>query len=407
MLAPDEALHRILNLLRPLGSERVPPGETLGRVLAEPVAAARTLPAWDSAAMDGYAVRAAEVAAGERRFRVAQAIFAGQSAGRPLQPKECARIMTGAPLPPGADAVQLQEKVRLDGSTAELLEPVVLGQNVRPAGEEARAGEQLLAAGTAIGLPEAGLLWGQGAGEVAVVRRPRVAIAATGDELCPLGTAPDSQHLVDTNSPTLAAAVARLGGSPDLLGIAPDSREAVEALFERGLGHDVLITSAGASVGERDFARPALEALGVRLDFWRVAMRPGKPLAVGTLDRDGHRTVVFGLPGNPTSSLVSFELFVRPAIKRLLGYSQVSPARAAGRLAQAQHKPAELTVYVRATARWENGTYLVQPLPTQSSGTLRSAAQATHLICLPPGRSDFPAGEVVELIAPSWVASPV
>ncbi|XXF75126.1 molybdopterin molybdotransferase MoeA [Myxococcaceae bacterium GXIMD 01537] len=243
-----------------------------------------------------------------------------------------------------------------------------------------------------------GLLLGQGRQTVAVPRRPRVAILSTGDELCRADEPPEGR-IVDTNAPSLAAAVRRAGGVPTLLGIARDTQEDVQARLAAARDFDVVLTSAGVSVGERDFVRPALEALGVQMDFWRVAIKPGKPLAVG---RRGE-TLYFGLPGNPTSSLVSFELFVRPALRRLLGHPDVEPPRVPGRLVGRLSKPPGLAHYVRVTAVWRAGELRAQPLGTQTSGVLRSAASATHLLHFPREASSLTDGSAVELLPLSWV----
>jgi molybdopterin molybdotransferase len=268
---------------------------------------------------------------------------------------------------------------------------------VRDRGEDAKAGELLLPRGTALGIPEAGLLWAQGLTHVPTFRPPRVAILSTGDELCAVEDAAD-ELIVDTNGPSLAAAVRRAGGEPTLLGIARDSLEDVLAKLEPALGYDAVLTSAGVSVGEKDFVKEALAKLGVAMDFWRVAIKPGKPLAVG---RRGD-TVFFGLPGNPTSSLVSFELFVRPALRRWLGHAEVEPGRVPGRVEVPLKKPAGLTHYVRVTARWQDGQLWARPLASQTSGALRSAASATHLLEFPRDAVGLSPGDPAALLTLSW-----
>lgn len=400
LLEVEEARARILALLPAPSRESSPVAKALGRALAEDVQAARTLPPWDNSAMDGYAVRAADLAPGSTRLKVVETIYAGQRPRRAIGPGECARIMTGAPLPQGADAVVMQEKTRaLQGGEVEILEPVGPRAFVRDRGEDAREGELLLPKGTPLGIPEAGLLWAQGLTHAPTYRPPRVAILSTGDELCAVEEAADDR-IVDTNAPSLAAAVLRAGGEPTPLGIARDSLDAVLEKLQSAKGHDVVITSAGVSVGEKDFVKEALDALGVAMDFWRVAIKPGKPLAVG---RAGD-TVFFGLPGNPTSSLVSFELFVRPALRRLLGHAQVDPPRVPGRIEGALKKPPGLTHYVRAVATYREGQLWARPLASQTSGALRSAAAATHLLEFPKEATALSAGEPVALLPLSWVA---
>lgn len=401
LLTVEEARERILALLPMLPEENCPVGEALGRVLAADVTARRTLPPWDNSAMDGYAVRSADAAAPPVRLRVIETIYAGARPTRKVGPGECSRIMTGAPLPEGADAVLMQEKTRrLPGSDeVELLEAVPARASVRDRGEDARAGELLLPRGTPLGIPEAGLLWAQGMTHAPVRRKPQVGILSTGDELCAVGEAAEDR-IVDTNSPSLALAAARAGAEPSLLGIARDTLDAVLAKLEAAAGFDVVLTSAGVSVGEKDFVKEALERLGVQMSFWRVAIKPGKPLAVG---RKGN-TVFFGLPGNPTSSLVSFELFVRPALRRLLGHPDVEPPRVSGRLEVPLKKAAGLAHYVRAIARWKDGELWARPLGSQTSGALRSAASATHLLCFPQPQTTLSPGDRVDLLPLSWTA---
>ncbi len=403
-LLPElEARERILSLIEPLPPEEVAVEAALGRALSEDIVALRTLPSWDNSAMDGYAVRAADTGTGDARLRVVETLFAGQRPQRAIGPGECARIMTGAPMPEGADTVVMQEKTRRaspDDPFVDILETARKGQNVRDRGEDAKQGELLLPRGTPLGLPEAALLYAQGIGRVCVPRRPRVAILATGDELVPVGTPLHSDEVVDINSPNLAEAVRRAGGAPEPLGIAKDDPADVRRKLEGGIGADVLITSAGASVGERDFTKEVLGQLGVQMQFWKVAIKPGKPLAVGVLGK----TLVLGMPGNPTSSLVVFELFGRPALKRMLGWTDVAPPQVPGRIATAYQKLAGITHFLRAVARWQEGTLVAQPLPTQTSGAMRSAVVATHLIRVPSETTQLSRMDPVALLPVSWSA---
>jgi molybdopterin molybdotransferase len=307
--------------------------------------------------------------------------------------------MTGATLPQGADAVVMQEKTKLlSESRVEVLETAAHWLNVRDRGEDAREGDTLLPAGTPLGIAEQALLWAQGSTEVAVVRRPRVGIVTSGDELAEVG-APHGGKIYDTNSLALAALVRRAGGLPRKLGIAPDRLEAVRQKIETGLSpdFDVLIVVAGMSVGERDFVKEVLQLLGVQLDFWRVAMKPGKPLAFGTKGS----ALVFGLPGNPISAMVTFEIFVRPALRKLQGLSSELPLLG-GVLIEPYKKAPGLRHFVRARASYEGGKLKVTPLKSQTSGALTSAVGATHLISVPPEVTQLPSGAEVELIPVSW-----
>jgi molybdopterin molybdotransferase len=405
LLPVEDARARVLALLPALPAEWVRLEDALGRALAEDLRAARTLPPWDNSAMDGFAVRSTDLTGPlPMRLAVIETIYAGQTPRQEVRPGTCAKIMTGAPLPAGADAVVMHERTRpargAGGQEAvDILEAVPARHFVRPRGEDARAGEPLLGRGTPLGIPELGLLLGQGMLTAPVPRRPRVAILSTGDELCRADEPPEGR-IVDTNAPSLALAVTRAGGLPTVLGIARDTLEEVHARLATARGFDVVLTSAGVSVGEHDFVRAALEKLGVAMDFWRVAIKPGKPLAVGRLGD----TVFFGLPGNPTSSLVSFELFVRPALRRLLGHAEVEPPKVAGRLEGKLTKPPGLAHYVRVTATWRAGELWARPLASQTSGVLRSAAAATHLLHFPREVSSLSDGSHIELLPVSWAS---
>ncbi|MFZ5440765.1 MAG: gephyrin-like molybdotransferase Glp [Myxococcota bacterium] len=397
LLTVDEARARILGSLPPLAVETVTIDEALGRALAEELRVARTLPPWDNSAMDGYAVRSADLASPPTTLKVSQKIFAGDRPTEPVLPATCARIMTGAPMPPGADAVVMQEKTRVVGDGfVELLEAVKAGANVRRRGEDLREGERLFPAGRELSLADAGALWGQGLERVPVRRRPKVAVISSGDELCDVGRLEDGK-IVDSNSPVIAAGVRRAGGVVTYTGRAADSLESMQAHFARGLEADVLITIAGASVGEKDFTREALVALGVDIDFWKVAMKPGKPLAFG---RRGS-TFVFGLPGNPVSAMVTFELYVRPALRVLQGLPAL-PVSLPGRAAVDLPKQPGLRLFVRATTEVRDGAIWATPLASQSSGALSSASGATCLIDLPQDSGAVNKGSEISLFPLSW-----
>ncbi len=397
MMSVEAALERVLTLCRRLPAEEVGVAESMGRALAQPVVATRTLPPWDNSAMDGYAVRHSDVVSAPTRLKVAMTIHAGERPSRPLEPGEAARIMTGAPLPVGADAVVMQERTSTPEPGAVLIEEAPKRhQHVRMRGEDIREGALLLPDGRALGVGEAGALWAQGLARVAVTRRPTVAIASSGDELCDVLEAPLGR-IVDTNTPVIAQLCRLSGAVPTLLGRAPDRLEAITALFSLGLSSDVLITVSGASVGDRDFTREAFHALGVEVDFWKVAMKPGKPLAVGVKGQ----TLVFGLPGNPVSAMVTFELFVRPALRALQGLPAVTPLLP-GRLAEPLTRPAGLRHFVRARVERRGDALWATPLSSQSSGALASAVGATHLISIAPDATQVAQGAVVDLIPLCW-----
>lgn len=408
MLTPDAALQRILAALRgraPLPAERVPLAAALGRALAEPVVAPGPLPAFDNSSMDGYALRAADAALPGARMKVAFEAFAGSPGDRPLPPGTCCRIFTGAPLPPGADAVEMQEQVERRGATATFRRAAVRGRFVRPAGADLAQGAVALARGAVVDAGAVGLAAALGRTELSVHRRPRVAILATGDELVPVDGAPGPGQLLDSNSHALAAACREAGAEPVLLPLAGDDPAALDRALAGASGADVLVTTGGVSVGERDLVRAALARAGVVLDFWKVAMRPGKPVAFGTSER----TVAFGLPGNPASALVTFELFVRPALRALAGLPGRGRPVLPARLARAQEKPPELTVFLRARARLADGALWLEPLATQVSGHLTSATGHQALAVLPAGPARLRRGARVEaiLVAPPEDGAPL
>lgn len=396
LIPVDEARARIMRLINPLVREEVQIAEALGRSVTDPIVARRTLPPWDNSAMDGYAVRAAD--GGPRT--VIEKIFAGDTPKHEVVAGTCARIMTGAPMPRGADCVVMQEKTKvLEGGQVELLEPPTPGLNVRRRGEDIVEGAVLFPAGRELGLGDAGALWGQGLERVFVRRRPAVSIVSSGDELCDVGALVEGK-IVDSNSPVIAAAVRSAGGIPTQVGRAADSLESASALFAQGLERDVLITVAGASVGEKDFTREALSSLGVEIDFWKVAMKPGKPLAFG---RKGD-TLVFGLPGNPVSAMVTFEVFVRPVLRVLQGLSPFTTPLPA-KLAVAIRKQPGLRHFVRATWEVRGSEIWAIPLASQSSGALSSASGATCLIDLPEASGNVEIGSHCQLLPVSWAGA--
>jgi molybdopterin molybdotransferase len=395
VLTPDAARARILAALAglaPLPPERVPLAEAGGRALAEDLAAARDLPAFDASTMDGYALRAADAAPGAR-LPIAFEVYAGAAPPGPLPPGACCRIYTGAPLPAGADCVEMQEQVRRRGRSAVLARRADPGRFVRRRGSDVRAGTVALRAGTVLDPGAVGLAAGLGRADVAVVRRPRVAILPTGDEVVPVGAIPGPGQIVESNGHALVAAVREAGGAPTLLPVAGDAAEALARGLAAARGHDVVLTTGGVSVGARDLVRGALARAGAALDFWRVAMRPGKPFTFGRWGQ----AAVFGLPGNPASTLVTFELFVRPALRTLAGLPAARPT-AVARLAAAQEKPPDLTVFLRCRVRDGRGGLRAEPLRTQASGDLTSATGHDALAVLPAGRARLARGAPVTLL---------
>lgn len=387
LMALDDALAQLLDTVQPLaGRETVPTLDADGRVLAQDVVSALHVPPQDNSAMDGYALRCADAAAEGVELPVSQRIPAG-SAGQALQPGTVARIFTGAPVPPGADAVVMQEDCQLldDGAAARVRVRTVpeAGQWIRRAGEDVARGAVVLAAGTRIGPAHMGLAASIGLDRLQVVARPRVALFSTGDELVMPGTLPPEQMrpgaIYNSNRFFLLGLLRRTGCSVTDLGIVPDQRSAtVEALRSAAQEHDLILTSGGVSVGEEDHIKPAVQALGA-LDLWQIGMKPGKPFAHG---RVGPAHFI-GLPGNPVSSFVTFLLLVRPFLLRLQAVREAAPP--------AWTLPAHFTVpgdkrreFLRVRRNAQGGLDL---FPNQSSGVLTSAVWGDGLVDNPPGNA--------------------
>lgn len=371
--------------------------DALGRILAEPVASRSELPGFDNSAMDGYAVRASDIATATSmrpvRLRVAGESRAGVVPSA-LEPATAMRIMTGAPIPDGADTVVRQEDTARDGATVLIEVAAAAGTSVRPRGADVHAGDTMLTPGQAVTSIDIAVAAALGHDRLMVGRRPRVAVIATGDELVPAGTRPGPAQLVDSNSPMLGAAVREAGGIPTFLGIAPDSKDSVRSLLEQASGFDLIVSSAGVSVGDHDWVREVVAAMGT-ISTWRVAMRPGKPVLTGSI-RDA---IFIGLPGNPVSSSVTFELFARPVIRRMQGANELHRRRVRVRLGEDISKPAALDTYARAVLRDTDAD-----LPCafssgdQGSSMLHSLTRADCLLVLPAGGEVVTTGTVVEAI---------
>lgn len=402
MLSVVEAVQRIMQDVAALPSEQVPLASAAGRVLARDAVAPYTLPQWDNAAMDGYAVRAEDVAgaSGEHPVQLAviETIAAGALPTRSVGPGEAARIMTGAPIPPGADSVVRVEDTDGGSAIVTVFNGRDAGRNVRPRGEDFREGEKVLTGGTVLGPPQIGVLASLGMAVISVHRRPVVAIAGSGDELVELDRfheVLEGRRVVASNSYTLAAAVAAAGGIPVVLGNARDNVAELSELLERGRGMDLLLTTAGASVGEHDYTRSALERLGGQLAFWRVRMRPGAPLGYGLLER----TPWIGLPGNPVSAMVTFELFARPAIRRMLGHRNPFRRTVNVVLEEPVSIGAKLTHFLRAiVSERQDGRLGARLTGPQGSGILTSMARANALLVVPADRERNAPGDELEAL---------
>lgn len=393
MLTYQEAVELILRTIVPLVAEDLPLGDALGRVLAEPVTARWDLPPADNSAMDGYAFPFAGQEAG-CELRVAGFVPAGASHETLLAPGEAIKIMTGAPLPPGCDTVIPIEDVKASGATIRLAVTPKAGQHVRRRGEELRAGEIVLPAGTSLHSGEMGILAAAGAQRVRTVRTPRVALLSTGDELVELGQTPGPGQIVNSNYHLLAARLQEEGCTVIPLGIARDERGDLGARIARGLEADVLMTTGGVSVGDRDHVQETLVAQGFELGFWKVAIKPGKPVLFG---RCGS-TLVFGLPGNPAASAATFELFARPALRRLAGHGDPLQPRLAVTLTTAVSGGEKRQRFLWGTLAERDGRYLFTPSGRQGSGQNRSIQGSQALLPVPGGSAEISAGSEVEVL---------
>ncbi len=395
VLDVDSALSLLLAQARPVGPAQVVPLEqALGRVLAQDVCSAIDVPGLDNSQMDGYALRSADLGAPGGRLRVAQRIAAGQL-GRPLQPDEAARIFTGAPIPPGADAVVMQEQCRVEGTEVLVDHLPRAGEWIRPRGFDVRAGSVVLRHGQRLRPQDLGQAASVGVASLSVAARPRVALLCTGDELAQPGQALRPGGVYNSNRSMLRAMLEALGCEVSDLGQVADTLQATrEALRGAACGHDLVLSSGGMSVGGEDHVRPAVESQG-RLAHWRIAMKPGKPLAFGALHREAGGTAHFiGLPGNPVSSFVTFVLFVRPFVLALQGASRLQPVALVLPSASDWPRADRRREFLRARLD-EQGR--VELYPEQNSAVLSSTVWGDGLVDNPAGQS-FVAGDKVRFL---------
>lgn len=418
-ISVEQAREMALSMVAPLGPERVPLAEALGRVLAADTRSDIDVSPFDNSAMDGFAVRAADLSTATAETPVVLEVAADIPAGTwwegPLEPGQAARIMTGAPVPAGADAVVMVEVTQTlsgDGSVGSRVafsQVPCAGDHIRRRGEEVSAGEVVLSAGEVIGPAAVGLLAATGHAAVEVFRRPRVAVISTGSELVEVDVAPWPGKIRNSNSYSLAAQVLAAGGVPLRYPIVPDDVAAIEAAFLQAAEEtDYIITSGGVSVGDFDFVRPVLERIG-KLAFYQVAMRPGAPQTMGRIGE----TPIFGLPGNPTSAYVGFEVFVRPVLRRMQGHAALDRPLVTARLVHDVRKRAEKRYYLRARVSAAAGAGAgaaaapsaagapgleVELAGSQSSALLRAAHRGNCLLVLGEGESLVPAGSMVECL---------
>ncbi len=400
-LLPRDAALEILGSIRRQPALRVPLDDSLDGVLAEDIIAPIDVPAWANSAMDGYAARSSDVAGASesqpRRLTVIEHIPAGGFPTRRIEPGTCARIFTGAPIPDGADCVIRQEDTDLGSSQVSITRDRDAGANVRAAGEDIRSGARVLSAGDELNPAALGVLASLAVANPMIYRRPRVGIMGGGDEIVDIDQ-PDlilgGKKIASSNTHTLVALVRKAGGEPVNLGIARDTRESLRDHLARARECDLLVTSAGISVGEHDYVREVMGELGADLRFWRLRMRPGAPVGFGVLGE----TPWIGLPGNPVSTMVTFELFVRPAIRRLAGRALPFRRAVAVRVAEPVNLVPRLQHFLRAVVTPGNNIPDVKLTGPQGSGILTSMLQANALLIIPEGQFQTPAGSEARAI---------
>ncbi|MGE5283576.1 MAG: gephyrin-like molybdotransferase Glp [Actinomycetota bacterium] len=395
MVTIEEAQRIILRHIAPLPAEELPLLQGLGRVASEDVIAPRDIPATDNSAMDGYAFSFAAIR-GNSLF-VSGNIPAGKERVTPVAAGEAVRIMTGAPIPRGCDTVVPIEDVETAGDTIRLAGDARPGAHIRKRGEDLRAGERAIAAGSRLRPQEIGMLASLGKTSVRVHRRPKVGILATGDELLEIGSLPSAGKIIDSNSWSIAGQVMESGGDPVILGIAGDEVAATCDRIREGIRGELLITTGGVSVGDRDCVKEAVSALGGEIRFWKVHMKPGKPVAFGILSGKP----VFALPGNPAAAMISFEVFVRPALLKMTGHKRLFrptvTAALTGAIANKGERPHLIRVWVEA----RRDGYVASPTGNQSSARLSSLTAANGFTMVAPGTT-LSSGESVVVSLLDW-----
>ena len=383
MISVEDALHKILDVFVPLGQEKVNILSSLGRVIGEDIYASRNIPPRDNSAMDGYAVRWEDTRGASKEkpvvLNVIEDIPAGAIPQKSIGKGESSRIMTGAPVPDGANAIVRVEDTAKHGRRVDVFVQAKRGQDIRLAGEDVRDGELVIARGDVIRPAEIGMLASLGRSFIMVYQRPIVAVLATGDELVDIDDNPNPWQIVSSNSYSLAAQIIDSGGIPLQIGIAKDTRE------------DVIVSSGGVSVGDYDLVKDVMKEVGNKMQFWRVAMRPGRPLAFGSMGG----VPMFGLPGNPVSSMVSFEQFVRPSILKMMGHKNLFRRTVKATIREDITKKKGAKHFIRARVEYKNGRFMVTSTGDQGSGILKSMVRANGLIVLPENSTSAKKGDEV------------
>jgi molybdopterin molybdotransferase len=397
MITVDEALSKILSHIHPLGFEKVSILDALERVIGEDIYARRNIPPLDNSAMDGYALRVEDVQNASQehpiRLEVIEDLPAGVISKKKLEKGKAIRIMTGAPIPKGADTVVPVEETKQEDGFVLIFKATALDENIRKSGEDVKKGDRVISKGDAIRPAEVGMLASIGRSFVSVYQRPLVAILCTGDELVDVDGELDEVKIISSNSYTLAAQVKDCGAIPVQLGIAKDRKEEIEEKLYQGMRADILISSAGVSVGDYDFVKDVMKKLGMEMVFWKVAMRPGQPLAFGTI---GGKPV-FGLPGNPVSSMISFEQFVRPSLLKMMGHRKLFRPVIEAILKEEIKKILGRRYFIRGSVSIEKDQSFVTTTGEQGSGILRSMVRANGLIVIPEDQERVRAGDKVKV----------
>jgi len=397
MIPVDEALDKILSHVLPLGFEKVSLLDALGRVIGEDIYAKRNIPPLDNSAMDGYALKSEDVRKASQnhpvRLVVIEDLPAGFISTKTIEKGKAIRIMTGAPIPKGADTVIPVEVTKKEDGFVLIFNAAGPGENIRESGEDVKQGDRVISRGDLVRPAEVGMLASVGRSFVSVYQRPLVAILCTGDELVDVDGDLNEVKIISSNSYTIGAQVKDCGAIPLQLGIAKDRKEEIEEKLRQGIRADVLISSAGVSVGDYDFVKDVMKHLGTEMVFWKVAMRPGQPLAFGTM---GGKPV-FGLPGNPVSSMISFEQFVRPALLKMMGCRHIFRPLVEAVLREEIKKMAGKRYFIRGSISFENNQYVVTTTGEQGSGMLRSMVRANGLIVIPEDQEIVRAGEKVRV----------
>lgn len=403
MISVEEALERILNQITPLTTTQVPLSEALGLVLAEDVVVQEDMPPFANSAMDGFALLSqdSQPRNGQPpRLRITGEVAAGYVADHAIEPGTAMRIMTGAPVPPGADAVIQVELTRSEGPESEwveILETVAQGNNIRPAGEDMRRGQTVLPSAIEIGPWEIGVLAALGWAKVPVIHRPHVAILGTGDEVIDVDEPLRPGKIRNSNSYLLEAAVRRAGAEPHRLGVARDTIESLREKFTEAVQSDLIITSGGVSVGDFDLVKNIMTEQG-EIHFWRINMRPGKPVAFGHIGS----VPLLGLPGNPVSAAVTFELFGRPVIRKMLGHTRLLRPQVDVVVEDGVSDRAMRRHYVRAHVEWRNGRFIAHTTGNQGSNIMTSLLNANALVIVPEGGAEVHPGETAKAIMLDW-----